>query len=85
MEEKGVRPTVATFGTLMAAAGEAGDCERVRAAWSRLQRSGLPAHVACINTYMAALCAEVGGLVCLSPATPTPPPWAPRLRGCPFC
>ncbi|GBF93674.1 hypothetical protein Rsub_06777 [Raphidocelis subcapitata] len=55
MRSRGIEPTAATFGALLAVASEAGAWGRVAEAWGALQASGLPVHVGCANTYLTAL------------------------------
>ncbi|KAI8468309.1 MAG: hypothetical protein J3K34DRAFT_523015 [Monoraphidium minutum] len=55
MRSRGIEPTAATFGALLALASEGAAWGRVAEAWGWLQASGLPVHVGCANTYLAAL------------------------------
>jgi len=55
MRARGVEPTAATFSCLVAAAGDSADGVAVRRAWGWLRGAGAPPHVACVNTYLAAL------------------------------
>lgn len=55
MVHRGVRPSIATFGTLIAAASDAGDLDAVQIAWGWLESSGLEANSTCMNAVVGAL------------------------------
>jgi hypothetical protein len=59
MQQRGIEPTVATYGTLITIASESQAYGRVKESWGWLQASGLPVHVTCVNSYMTALIKEV--------------------------
>ena len=59
MRQRGVEPTVTTFGTLICIAADCGSSAHVRQAWDWLQATGLETHVACVNAYLQALVSDV--------------------------
>lgn len=61
MRRRGIEPTVATYGTLVCIAAEAGAHHRVVEVWGWLRASGLEVHVTCANAYLAALIKLVRG------------------------
>jgi hypothetical protein len=63
MQQRGIEPTVATYGTLITIASEAQAYGRVKESWGWLQASGLPVHITCVNSYLTALIKEVGASV----------------------
>ncbi|WIA39598.1 hypothetical protein OEZ86_005682 [Tetradesmus obliquus] len=58
MQQRGIQPTVATYGTLITIASEAQAYGRVKESWGWLQASGLPVHITCVNSYLTALIKE---------------------------
>lgn len=60
MRNRGIEATVATFGTLICIASDAGESARVKEAWGWLRASGLEVHITCANAYLQALIKEVG-------------------------
>eukprot|EP00879_Flechtneria_rotunda_P000660 GHRR01000774.1.p1 GENE.GHRR01000774.1~~GHRR01000774.1.p1 ORF type:complete len:981 (+),score=385.98 GHRR01000774.1:3353-6295(+) len=58
MQQRGIKPTVATYGTLITIASEAQAYGRVTQSWGWLQASGLPVHITCVNSYLTALIKE---------------------------
>ncbi len=59
MCRRGVEPSLATFGTLICIASDAGHSAKVKEAWGWLRSSGLEVHVSCANAYLQALIKEV--------------------------
>jgi hypothetical protein len=59
MQQRGIEPTVATYGTLITIASEAQAYGHVKESWGWLQASGLPVHITCVNSYLTALIKEV--------------------------
>eukprot|EP00198_Chlamydomonas_reinhardtii_P000668 XP_001690003.1 predicted protein [Chlamydomonas reinhardtii] len=55
MRRRGIEPSVATYGTLVCIAADAGASGRVIEVWGWLRASGLEVHVTCANAYLAAL------------------------------
>ncbi|WIA19333.1 hypothetical protein OEZ85_003965 [Tetradesmus obliquus] len=58
MQQRGIQPTLATYGTLITIASEAQAYGRVKESWGWLQASGLPVHITCVNSYLTALIKE---------------------------
>ena len=65
MQQRGIEPTVATYGTLITIASEAQDYRKVKESWGWLQASGLPVHITCVNSYLTALIKEVRNILTL--------------------
>lgn len=51
----GLVPTIATYGTLMAAAAKVGDAARALAVWDWIRQAGIRPNTTCVNVLLAAL------------------------------
>lgn len=72
MELRGVRPSIATFGTLITAASDAGDLAAVKQVWAWLEASGMEINTTCMNALVNALVKQARPIQSPFPSTIPP-------------